>query len=89
MLDKTFCIAREVFREFDLSLQNILIDSHRIIIRERIYAYEHFVNEDAKAPPVHRLTMTFLKKDFRCQVFRSTAEGVSLAIYELCKAEVG
>ena len=43
MLDQTFGVLVEFSWELYLALQNLLIDSHRVIIVEWVYSCNHFV----------------------------------------------
>ena len=88
MFNQTLGVSWEILREFDLALQDILVNSHRIIITERIYTDEHFVDENAQAPPIHRFSVTLLQENLRSEVLRRSAQGVCLAVYELREAEV-
>jgi hypothetical protein len=43
----------------------------------------HLIEESAKAPPVHGLSVTFAHHYLRCQVLRSAAYGVGLILIKL------
>lgn len=75
----------EVFWKSDFALEDFLIDGHGVLVRERVDSGIHFVNEDAKSPPICRLSMacenyqkigrepTFIQEDFRGQILRRAA----------------
>ena len=51
--------------ERNLSTENVLIDSHGIIIVEGVNTSMHFVDEDAKGPPVYSFSMALIQDDLR------------------------
>ena len=50
---------------------------------ERVNTADHFIEEHAKTPPVHRKAMTLSSDNFRRQIFWSTTESVRLSISRL------
>lgn len=46
MFDKRLRIFIEVLREVDFALQNVLVDSHWVIIVERVNTSIHLINQD-------------------------------------------
>jgi len=70
VLDQALCIPKSAFslkfllikvaRELDFSLQNLLVDGHGVVIVEWVDACNHLVSQNAKCPPVHRLTVAFI-----------------------------
>ena len=61
MLNKTFGILVEVSWELDLSLQDLLINGHGIIVIKRINSCNHLVSQNAERPPIDRLTMSLIQ----------------------------
>ena len=78
----------EFFRELYLSLENLLIDGHRIIVIEGVNAGDHFVCQDSQGPPVDRFSVTLIKQNFRREVLWRTAQCVSPCLAVLCEAKV-
>jgi len=56
-LDQIFGTGINPLRENDLAFEDLFVDSERALIEERRVANEHFVDQNAKRPPVHRLTV--------------------------------
>lgn len=61
VLDQTLGILIEVSWELDFTFQNLLINCHGVIIVEWIDSRYHLVSQNAKCPPIHRLSMTLIK----------------------------
>lgn len=76
----------ETHREF----RNDLVHGVLIAVVEGWDAYNHLIYQDAHAPPVHGLIVSFACDDLRGEIFRGPAEGLSevLITYHLSKAEV-
>ena len=68
-----------------------MINTHRIFIAERRLTDDHLIDEDPKSPPVDGFGMTLVEKDFRGDVFRSTAEsvGTRTRFDDLGETEIG
>ena len=49
-----------------LSTQDFLVNPEGIIIKEWGISSQHFVDEDAEGPPVHRLVVSLGLDDLRC-----------------------
>jgi hypothetical protein len=68
---------------------------HLVVIRltsvEWGEAYNHFVGQDTKSPPIDWEGVTFLVKNFWSQIFWGTAERVRLFVLlkDLCQSEIG
>jgi len=58
MLNNTLSILVEVLGELYLTLEDLLVDSHRVFISEGVNTGDHFVNDDTKSPPINGLTVT-------------------------------
>ena len=65
VLNKRFGILIEVSWELDLSLQDLLINGHGIIVIERINSCYHLVSQNAERPPINWLSVTLIKKHLR------------------------
>ena len=70
------------------SFENILIDSHWNFIAKRVYSCDHFIEQDTKSPPVHRLSMALIEKNFRAQIFRGSTESKSSILIFFDKPKV-
>jgi len=88
VLDQTFCILVKIAGELNLTLEDLLVNGHRVIIVERVNTGQHLVGEDAERPPVHGLAVALIKEHFGCQVLRSAAERISARLAVLGKSEV-
>ena len=78
----------EVTRELDFTLENLLIDSHGIVIVEWIDSGNHLVGQDAESPPIDWLAVAFVEKHLWSEVFGSTAEGVCACLAVLGETEI-
>jgi len=79
----------EISWELNLSLENLLVDSHGIIVIERIDSSQHLVGEDAHRPPVDGLAMAFVEEHFGGEVLRRTAKRISARLAIFGEAEIG
>jgi hypothetical protein len=48
----------------------------------------HFKNENTKGPPIYRLTVTFIKKNFWGNVLGSSAKGISSIKYDFSESKI-
>lgn len=87
-LHLTNCLLVELSRKFNLSLQNVLIDVHGIVIGEWIDADIHFVDEDTECPPVDRFSMSLVEKDLRSKVLGGSTERKRPGLDDFGEAEV-
>lgn len=73
----------------DLSTQNVLVDTHRIVVVEGVDTRVHLVDQHAQRPPVDGLSVTLVEDYFRCNVLGRSADGKGAALIEhLREAEV-
>lgn len=84
-------ILVEVLGEVNLAGENLLINSHGLVIAERRLANNHFINKDAKGPPVYRLAVTLVEEHLGSDVLGSAAQGVGTAagLNDLGETEIG
>ena len=61
MFHQTSGVFWERTGKFDFSLQDVLIDSHGLIIWKRIYSDYHFIYQNTQTPPVYWLAVSFLQ----------------------------
>lgn len=61
VLHQTLCILIEVPGELDLTLEDLLINCHRVIVVERVNSCYHLVSQNAERPPIDRLTMSLIQ----------------------------
>ena len=88
MLHQRFGIIVESFREVQFSLENVLINDERIIISEGVDASNHFVDQNAKRPPVNWFSVTLILKDLWGKILRGSTKGESSVLNGFGKAEV-
>lgn len=88
MLDDRLDFLVEILRAFDLSPENVLVNDHRILVREGVDTCIHLINEDTQSPPIHTLPMSLVQQDLGRQVFRRPTKGVGACLYLLSKAEI-
>lgn len=88
MFYQGLCVVVESFGEVKLALEDVLINHERIIVCEGIYPRDHFVYKYSQCPPVDRLTMSLVMKDFRGQILGGSAQSESPVFYHLCKSKI-
>lgn len=88
MFDDRLDIFIKVLWETNLSLEDILVDDHRILIRERVYPSVHLVDEDAQSPPVNSLPVTLIQQNLWSQVLWSSTQCIGSSFYYLRETEV-
>lgn len=74
--------------EFDLALEDLLIDEHGVVVGEGVDAGEHLVEEDAEGPPVDGLPVALVQQHLGGEVLRGPAQRVRARLHVLRKAEV-
>lgn len=76
-------------RKRNFSFENILINSHCIVITEGINSSMHLINEYSESPPIDCFSMSLVENNFRCNVFRcSTYCESSTFIQNLCETKI-
>ena len=88
LLDEGLDIAVNVTGEVQLPGEDLLVDSHWIVVDEGRLAGEHLVNKDPEGPPVNSLPVPLVEENLRRNVFGGPAEGVRLEGNALCKPKV-
>lgn len=88
VLDQALGVFVKGPRELDLALQDFLVNEHRVVIRKRVNASQHFVEEDPEAPPVHWLSVSFVQQHFWSQVLWSSTQSVGSVFHVLRKTKV-
>ena len=78
----------KIAREFDLALENLLVDGHGVVVIERVDSSDHLVGEDSERPPVDGLTVAFVEKHLGRQVLGGPAQGIGARLAVLGEAEV-
>mmetsp|Transcript_70 Transcript_70/g.283 ORF Transcript_70/g.283 Transcript_70/m.283 type:complete len:342 (+) Transcript_70:594-1619(+) len=89
LLDQVLGVAVKVPRELDLALEDLLVDTERILVVKRRVPSQHLVDEDAHSPPVHSLAVAFAENDLGREVLWCAAECPSPILDTLGKAKVG
>ena len=64
LLHQRLRVLVKVLREVDLASQDLLVDTHRLLVAERRLAHNHLVDQDAQRPPVHRLPVAWVPWQF-------------------------
>ena len=90
MLDKGLCILVESTWERNFPSEDILVDSHRVFIVERIDSSVHFIDQDTESPPVNSFSVTLVQNDLWSNVLRSSADSESSSFIQYFgKSEIG
>jgi hypothetical protein len=68
-------------RERNFSLQDVLVNSHGIVITEWVDPCMHFINEDTKSPPIYSFPMALVQDNFGGNILwcSTDSEGSTLA----------
>lgn len=88
VFDQTLGLGVEVLGVVDLALQDVVVDVHGVLVVEGVDASQHFVEEHAYGPPVHRLAMPFVEQHLGGQVLGGATQSVRPALHHLREAEV-
>jgi hypothetical protein len=83
-----FSIIVESFREVQFSLENVLINDERIVISEGVDAGDHFIDQNAKCPPVYWFSVTLILKNLGGKILRGSTKGESPVLNGFGKTEV-
>lgn len=62
-------ILIEALGEFEFALEDVVVDVHGVFVGEGVDASDHFVEEDAKGPPIGRLAVALVEEDLRREIF--------------------
>ena len=89
VLDEGLGVFVEAPRKLHLALQDLLVDEHWVLVRERVDSSDHFVEKNAESPPVDWLAVTFVEKHLWGKVLWRSAQGVSTGLNDLSKAKIG
>jgi hypothetical protein len=65
-----------------------LVYDKRIVISKGVNSGNHLINQHAKSPPINRLTVPLILKNFRCEVFRGSTERECAILNRLSKSKV-
>lgn len=82
MFDQRFGVFIESAGEGDFTSEDVFVDSHWVLVVERVDSCVHLVNENTQSPPVDGFPMALVEDDFRSNVLGSTADGESSAFIE-------
>ena len=74
LLDQVLRMPVKVPREFQLPLENLLVDAERVFVVKGRVAREHLVAEHTKRPPVHGLAVPLRENDLWREVLWRAAE---------------
>lgn len=74
MFHEGFSILIEALWELNLASQDVLVNSHGVIVIEGIDSGIHFVDEHTQSPPVYSLSMALIQNNFRSNVFWSSTD---------------
>jgi hypothetical protein len=69
--------------DIDLGVHNFLEQLNPVFVVEWRKTGDHFVDKASQAPPVHFCAVPLLANDFRCEVLRSTTDGLGLVVLAL------
>mmetsp|Transcript_102295 Transcript_102295/g.292819 ORF Transcript_102295/g.292819 Transcript_102295/m.292819 type:complete len:284 (+) Transcript_102295:3646-4497(+) len=88
LLQQRLHVVLHVPREVELTVENLLVDAHRVLIHKRRLARQHLIGQNTKSPPVHALTVALVQEHLRRNVLRGAAQGVRFERHHLGEAEV-
>ena len=74
MLDKRLGVLVETLRELDLASQNVLVDSHRVIVVEGVDTSVHLVDKNPESPPVDSLPVALVENNLWSNVLWGSAD---------------
>jgi len=90
--DDIFAFYVKESRELDHSVDDLAVNTNRLVIIERWIAREHFKNQYSKRPPINSLSIPNFSSfdDFRSEVFGRSAEskGTIALIKLFSKSEI-
>ena len=90
VLDQRSCVLIEIGGERNFSLENVSVDSHRVLIIEGVNSSVHLVDENSESPPVDCLSVALVEDDLGSDVFGGSADGEGSSLgEELGEPEVG
>merc|ERR1719174_3642880 len=87
-LDEVASLDVEVSGELELARQDLLINTKRVLIRERRIPGKYLEDQDTKRPPVISLTVAFGSNHLRRNVLRCTTDSIRLVFHDLSKTEI-
>mmetsp|Transcript_4360 Transcript_4360/g.11304 ORF Transcript_4360/g.11304 Transcript_4360/m.11304 type:complete len:212 (+) Transcript_4360:158-793(+) len=82
-------VRLKVARELELAREDLLVDPEGVLVVKRRVARQHFVDEDAERPPVHRLSVPFGLDDLGREVLGCATQRPCSVLNVLGEAEVG
>lgn len=89
MLHEGFGVLVEARRELDLAPQDVLVDSHWVVVVEGVDTGVHLIDENTQSPPVDGLPVALIEDDLGGDVFGGAADREGAALVEdLGEAEV-
>lgn len=89
MLHQRLRVLIEVRSKRNLSFQDISVDSHWILVVERVDSSVHLVDEHTQRPPINSFSVALIENDFGSDVFGgSTNREGSAFSKEFRKAKV-
>ena len=83
-----FGVIVEPFGEMELSLENVLVNDHGIIIGKGINTSDHFINNDPERPPINRLAMALILQNFWGEILRRATKGKSSVLDHFSKTKI-
>jgi len=89
VLHETLAVRREGAWEADLALEDLGLDFHGLVGVEGVDPVNHFLDQDAQRPPVHRFPVALVHDDLRRDLLGRAAEGLGLRRTDLGEAKVG
>jgi len=93
LLDESLDVAVDVAGEIELPGEDLLVDSHGIVVDKGGLSGEHLVDEDSQRPPVDSLSVALVEEYLGGNVFGGSAqsvrlEGDALGEPKVCNLEV-
>lgn len=89
MFDDGFDLLIEYLREVHLTLQDVLVNDHRVLVSERIDPCVHLVDQNAQGPPIHAFSVPLVQQNLRGEVLWRSTERISPRLNDLRKAKIG
>ena len=85
---QAFRLAIKESRETNFAGQNLLVNSHWIVVHEWRLPSKHFVGQNAQRPPIDPFPMAFVQQNLGGNVFGSPAQSIRLKRNDLRKPKI-
>ncbi len=88
LLDEGLGVAVKMSWEGDLASQDLLVDTHGVIVHEGRLSSHHLIQQNSQRPPINSLAVTLIQQDLWSNVFRRATQGVCFESHSFGKPKV-